>query len=236
MLEDVQGIIFKDLIFTGGLPCVVDRFYLDDQCQNCVFHCFDRSREMVKAALVCKSWNQAYRDYLQVFFAEEDEKLRLTAIDNGLAMCTGTDLPGVPEPQLMEEIHIVQFKKWRQDFQLLNLHLTRWKPDDSALPTLAVQYAVRSLDADDSVEMTDLHATRLTQIPQLFLEHPASLGEDESNEAEQWGYDFIQQTWMWLPTQRDAEDQVDAIETWKQTFDAWRVACSKQKEKKRGRL
>ena len=91
------------------------------------------------------------------------------------------------------------------------------------MATLAVQYAVRSLDADDSVEMTALHATRLTQIPQLLFEHPAELPLAECQEAEQWGQDFIQQTDLWLSTQRDAEDQVDAIETWKQTFGAWKT-------------
>ena len=225
MLEDVQEIVCKG-IFSGGLPCVVDEFSLDDEAQDCVFHCFDRSREMVKAALVCKSWNQAYRDYLKAFFAEEDEKLQQTAIANGLAMCcmTGLDDDGPGNlAQLMEEIHIVQFKKWRHDFQLLNLHLTRWRPDDSAVPTLAVQYAVRGLDADWEVDMTTLAATRLTQIPQLMFEHPAEMVLAEQLEAEKWGYDFIQQTALWLPTQRDAEDQVDAIETWKQTSSAWKT-------------
>ena len=111
MLQEMQETVCK-VIFSGDLPCTVDEFYEETEGQDCVFHIFNRSPEMVKTALVCKSWNQAYRDYLKVFFAEQDAKLQQTAVSNGLAMC-GLARYEVDHvlavPQYTQELHIVQF-------------------------------------------------------------------------------------------------------------------------------
>jgi len=228
MLEDVQEMIFKEII-SGGLPCTVNEFYEETEGQDCVFHSFDRSPEMVKAALVCKSWNQAYRDYLKAFFAEEDAKLRQTAVSNGLAMCglARYEVDHVGDvPQCTTELHIVQFMKGRHEVNLLDLMLTRWKPDDGDVHILFVEYGARGLDATPYNGEGDFYvsnATRLTQIPQVCFENPAELVLAERCELEKWKQDFSEQTALWLPTQRDPEDQVDALETWGQAYDAWKT-------------
>jgi hypothetical protein len=79
----------------------------------------------------------------------------------------------------------------------------------------------------------DLYVTagrRLTQIPQVCFENEKELGADERRELEQWKQDFIEQTALWLPTQRDAEEQVDAIEVWNKAIDAWHPAWLKARK------
>jgi hypothetical protein len=60
MLEDVQEIVCK-WIFSGDLPCEVCDFEFPDMAQESWVHNINCSREMMKAALVCKSWNQAHK-------------------------------------------------------------------------------------------------------------------------------------------------------------------------------
>ena len=231
MLADVQEIqeIVYNVIFSGDLPCIVNEFYEEIEGQDCVFHSFNRSPEMVKAALVCKSWNQAYRDYLKVFFAEQDAKIQQTAVSNGLVMCglTRYEVDHVlAVPQYTQELHIVQFRKGRHEVNVLDLNLTRWKPDDSDVHTLVVEYGARSIDACPYNEEDGFYvstAMRLTQIPQVCFEDPAELLLAERCELEKWKQDFSEQTALWLPTQRDPEDQVDALETWGQAYEAWKT-------------
>ena len=64
----------------------------------------------MKAALVCKSWNAAYKEYMNAFFQEETRKLRQTVIVNGLAMCglTRYDADNVGEVgEHTQEVHQV---------------------------------------------------------------------------------------------------------------------------------
>ena len=74
MLPDAQEVVCKE-IFRGALPLSLDEWYEDSMGQDCVLRNFSRSPGMVKAALVCKSWNAAYKDYVNMFFAEEARKL-----------------------------------------------------------------------------------------------------------------------------------------------------------------
>ena len=232
MLPDAQEVVCKE-IFRGALPCEVEEFWQTDMEQDCVFHIFDRSPEMVKAALVCKSWNQAYRDYLKVFFAEQDAKIQQTAVSNGLVMCglTRYEVDHVlAVPQYTQELHIVQFWKGQSDVNVLDLMLTRWKPDDSDVHTLVVEYGARGLDACPYNGQPGFYvdtATRLTQIPEVCFEDPAELLLAQRCELEKWKQDFSEQTALWLPTQRDAEDQVDAIEVWNKAYAAWHPAWLK---------
>ena len=134
MLIDVQELVFN-LIFSGDLSCSVDDYYFPEIAQEAWVHNVDRSPEMMKAALVCQSWNQAHRDYLNVVVAAIDAKLRQTAVSNGLAMCqlARYDVDHVGDvPQYTEELHMVKFQKGQdRDWDVLGLTLMRWKPDDS---------------------------------------------------------------------------------------------------------
>ena len=223
MLIDVQELIFN-LIFSGDLPCTVDDWYFPEIAQEAWVHNVDRSPEMMKAALVCKSWNQAHRDYRNVVVAAIDAKLRQTAVSNGLAMChlARYEVDHVGDvPQYTEELHMVKFQKGEdRDWDVLGLTLMRWKPDDSDVHMLAVHYCARSLDACPDNDLYLSPITRLTQIPQVCLENPTELGEVQRRELEKWKQDFSEQTALWLPTQRDAEHQMEAIEVWR-AFSPW---------------
>ena len=245
MLADVQEFIWKGWIFSGDLRCTVDDWYFAELAQEAWVHTLHRSPEMMKAALVCKSWNQAHRDYLKVVLAAVDAKLRQTAMSNGLAMCGlgRYEVDHVGDvPQYTEEMHIVLIQKGDWEVNVLNLCLVRWKPDDSDVHTLAVHYGARSLDAcpyrgeqteDKPFYVSD--ATRLTLIPQVCFEDENELGEEQRRELEKWKQDFREQTALWMPTQRDAEDQVDAIEVWR-TFSSWHAAWLEGRKGQEGLL
>jgi hypothetical protein len=170
-----------------------------------------------------------------VAIAAVDAKLRQTAVSNGLAMCglARYEVDHVGDvPQYTEELHMVKmYNGLRSEVDVLGLMLMRWKPDDSDVHTLAVQYCARSPDKcpyyEERTMRTDLYrsaATRLTQIPQVCFENPAELVLAERCELEKWKQDFSEQTALWLPTQRDAEEQVDAIEVWNKAYEACRPA------------
>ena len=134
-------------------------------------------------------------------------------------------------PQYTEELHMVKMHNGRRsEVDVLGLMLMRWKPDDSDVHTLAVQYCARSPEKcpyyEEQTMQTDLYQSvriRLTQIPQVCFENPAELVLAERCELEKWKQDFSEQTALWLPTQRNPEDQVDALETWGQSYNAWKT-------------
>jgi hypothetical protein len=211
----------------------VDDFYVDGM--TAFFYNFDLPNDVVKAALVCKSWNKAHKDYLQEVIVAVDTKLRQTAVTNGLAMCglARYEVDHVGDvPQYTEELHMVKIHNGRRsEVDVLGLMIMRWKPDDSDVHTLAVQYCARSPDKCPYYEEQTMHTdiyespvTRLTQIPQVCFENEKELGAEQHRALEKWKQDFSEQTAAWLPTQCDTEDQVDAIEVWNKAYDAWHPA------------
>ena len=228
MLPDAQEVVCKE-IFRGALPCEVEEFWQTDMGQDCVFRNFSRSPGMVKAALVCKSWNAAYKDYVNAFFAEEDRKFRQTVIVNALAMCglaryAADNLGEVGEHT--QEVHQVQFMKNNIEVVLSDAVLTRWKPEGEDVHTLHMEYGARKLDACMVMGTIDQPAqgVRLTQIPVVCFEHPAELDADQRRELEQWREDFIEKTEEWLALngqQQPSLDEANAITQYKEVYGAW---------------
>ncbi len=218
MLPDAQEVVCKE-IFRGALACEVVQFWQTDMRQDCVFHIFDCVPEMVKAELVCKSWNAAYKDYVKAFFAEEDRKLRQTVIVNGLAMCglTRYDTDHVGEvEEHTQEVHQVLFYKGYHEVVLCDAVLTHWKPEGEDVHTLAMEYGVRSLDeAPYNGESTEDKpfcpkvGMRLTQIPAVCFENPTELDADQRRELEQWREDFIEKTEEWLTLKGQQQPSLD---------------------------
>ena len=256
MLPDVQEGVCNE-IFRGALPCEVVEWFQADMGQDCVFHIFDRSPEMVKAALVCRSWNAAYKDYVKAFFAEEDRKFRQTVIVNALAMCGLARYNAAHVGEVGEhtqEYHAMVFRKWDQEAYLASFVLTRWKPEGEDVHTLHMEYGARNLDACPALNVIDLPPIRerLTQIPAVCFEHPAELDADQRRELEQWREDFIEKTeewlalkgqqqpsldekteeWLALNGQQPSLDEANTIAQYKKVYGAWHavwlVKCKEQ--------
>ena len=231
MLPDAQEVVCKE-IFRGALPCEVLEWFQDDMGQDCVFHIFERSPEMVKAALVCKSWNAAYKDYVKAFFAEEDRKLRQTVIVNALAMCGlaryNVDNIGAVEEHT-QEVHQVTFRKHCHEVCLSDTVLTRWKPEGEVVHTLSMEYGARTLDACPDLGWTYLpdSGVRLTQIPAVCFEQPAELDAEQGRALQQWREDFIWRTEEWLALkgqQQPSVDEANAIAQYDEVYGAWHAA------------
>ena len=244
MMPDVQELVYQT-IFQGELARdTLDgpgpQFYIDGM--ETFFYNFDLSYDVVKPALVCKKWNQAYKDWLQGFFEKQDVKLRQTAVANGLAMC-GLARYGVDDAFHMEEhteeLHTVMLHFGRHiEMNMLMLHLTRWKADDAEEHTLAVEYWPKAQLAGGRHDMRDFFRqkngpfvdiledmpVRLAQIPQVCFVKEEELMQAQREQIEQWKQDFAELTALWLPTQRDAPGQAGAIEEWRREFGAWRKA------------
>ena len=226
MLPDAQEVVCKE-IFRGALPCEVEEWFQDDMGQECVFHIFDRSPEMVKAALVCKSWNAAYKDYVKAFFAEEDRKFRQTVIVNALAMCGLARYNAAHVGEVGEhtqEYHAMVFRKWDQEAYLASFVLTRWKPEGEDVHTLHMEYGARTLDACMVMGTIDQPAegVRLTQIPAVCFEHPAE--PDKEQAWQEWREDFIWRTEEWLALkgqQQPSVDEANAIAQYDEVYGAW---------------
>ena len=228
MLPDAQEVVCQQ-IFCGALTCEVEEFWQTDMEQDCVFHIFDRSPEMVKAALVCRSWNAAYKDYVKAFFAEEDRKFRQTVIVNALAMCglARYEADHVGEVgEHTQEYHAMVFRKWDQEAYLASFVLTRWKPEGEDVHTLHMEYGARNLDACPALNVIDLPTirVRLTQIPAVCFEHPAE--PDKEQAWQEWREDFIWRTeeWLGLNGQQVSLDEANAIAQYNEVYGAWHAA------------
>ena len=229
MLPDVQEGVCNE-IFRGALPCEVEEFWQTDMEQDCVFHIFDRSPEMVKAALVCRSWNAAYKDYVKAFFAEEDRKLRQTVIVNALAMCGLARYNAAHVGEVGEhtqEYHAMVFRKWDQEAYLASFVLTRWKPEGEDVHTLHMEYGARTLDACPASAWTHLPplGVRLTQIPAVCFEQPEE--PDKEQAWQEWREDFIWRTEEWLALtgqQQPSVDEANAIAQYDEVYGAWHAA------------
>lgn len=249
MAEMVCKVIFQDeLMVCGSANTPVDDFYVDGM--TAFFYNFDLPNDVVKAALVCKKWNQTYKDWLQRFFEKEDMKLRETAVVNGLAMCglARYDVDDVLDiEQHTQELHTVMVHFGREvEMIMITLHLTRWKADDAEEHTLTVEYWPKAQVAcarpvwhdyfrqrhGPYVDIICNMPARVTQIPQVCFEAPAELMLAQREEIEKWKQDFAESTALWLPTQRDAEGQEVAIEAWRRDFGAWKKAWSKAQASK----
>jgi hypothetical protein len=216
------------VIFRGELKWEMNDFYIDGM--DCFMHCFDRSPEMRKAAVVCKAWHKKHREFLQAFFAKKEAQLWQKAVAHGLAMC-GLARYEVEDQidmeQHTEEYHSLQLSYGPSgDYAVMDLHLTRWKPDDAEEHTLAVETWTVDLLGRLTGDMPDFFEdmpVRLAQIPQLCF-----AAEDELVQAHeqiwQWKQGFAELTTLWLPTRRDAPGQAGAIEEWRREFGAWRKA------------
>ncbi len=229
MLADVQELVCKEM-FRGALEGSVDEWteWTEREIeQDCVFHIFDRSPGMVQAALVCRSWNAAYKEYVNAFFQGEAIELQQTAILNGLAMCglARYDADDVGEVrEHTQEYHAVVFHKWDHEAYLATLVLTRWKPEGRNVHTLHMEYGARKLDACVLVDTIDHPAqgVRLTQIPAVCFEHPAE--PDKEQAWQEWREDFIWRTGEWLALkgqQQPSVDEANAIAQYNEVYGAW---------------
>jgi hypothetical protein len=223
------------VIFRGELKWVMNDFFIDGM--ECYMHCFDRSPEMRKAAVVCKAWHQKHREFLQAFFANKEAELWQKAVAHGLAMC------GLARYEVEEESHMEQHTEEYHSLQLsygptgdcpvMDLHLTRWKPDHSEEHTLVVETFM--IDQLGPLTWPKMHMlnwfddmpARVTQIPAMCWEPEHELTLEQHKEKKHWELKFCKQTARWLRTRRDAKGQADALEAWRRDFGAWREAWLK---------
>lgn len=228
MLLDVQDEVCQK-IFQGELTCVETRF--SDEGMACTLRQFDRSPEMAKAAVVCKSWHQKHREYLKEFFAKEEERLWQTAVADGLAMC-GLALYGADDPADIpmhtEHYHSVYMSYGTgEEICVLDLHLTRWQPDadEDYRQTLAVQAWTADMLGPAEVTLPALFENmpvRVTPIPPWCWQQEEELSTLDLQTVQEWKEYFKQETLLWLPTQRDAEGQAAEIAAWRRDFGAFR--------------
>jgi hypothetical protein len=206
-------------------------------------HNWDLSDNVVKAALVCKKWNQAFEDCLKRFCEREAAKLRQTAVVNGLALCGLARYEADAVSQLKQhtqEWHTVQVDFGdRFTLSIVSLTLTRWKADDAALHTLAVEYYPHKylvggktpffeFFKHNSFQTPDSATVRLVEIPQACFLADAELTQAQRGELAKWKQDFAEATALWLPTQRDAEGQQAALAAWRRDWRAWYQAWLKK--------
>ena len=209
------------------------------------FHNWDLSENVVKAALVCKKWNQAYEDCLKRFCEREAAKLRQTAVVRGLALCGLARYEADAVSQLKQhtqEWHTVQVDLGSGGtFGMVSVTLTRWQADDAAPHTLVVQYWPHKKvscaptpvheyfqQKQPQSQAIDYEPARLVEIPQACFLADAELTQAQREELAKWKEDFAEATALWLPTQRDAEGQQAALAAWRRDFRAWHQAWLKK--------
>jgi hypothetical protein len=243
IFADVQDALFEVMFQNELVLHSVDDW--DIEGVESFLHNWDLSDNVVKAALVCKKWNQAYEDCLKRFCEKEDAKLRQTAVVNSLALCGLARYEADAVSQLKQ--HTQEWHTVSVDFgdrvtmSMLSLTLTRWRADDAALHTLAVEYWPHKEMVGGKTPFFEYFVqkyqtsgnmpARVTEIPQVCFMADSELTQAQREELAKWKEDFAETTALWLPTQRDTEDQAGAIEAWRRDFRAWRDAwLKKQKE------
>jgi hypothetical protein len=235
---DAIDVLFEMMFEDELVEHPVDEFDEGTPKTECFFYSFyDLSMHCVKAALVCKKWNQAYKDCLKRYFEKEAAKIRQTAVRRALAMY-GLSRYEVDDARDMEqhtqELHEVQLNiSDHLVISIATLQLTRWDVGDGSLQRLTVECSARAQMVSAHVDFFEYFVgknnqecmrtlpARVEVIPQACFEDPANLTLAQREMIETWKQDFAEATTLWLLTQRDAEGQEAEIAAWKRDFGAW---------------
>lgn len=198
MPEDMQSVMAK-CIFTG--PPSEETFQIKPQL--CGFGAPGGNLRTIwhvaphvgKAALVCKTWNQSYKDYLVKGLGEIFESVCERAVDMALNLC---DCDEYSDRRFLPQYTRLVYSAFREDKCLFTMRFTRMSNNTNEMHELIAVYAV----PEDSVSgMSPRSPVKTIKLPRVCNISVRVIEAAQLAEFQQWRQEQVTVLEGWLGEQ-----------------------------------